>query len=95
MKKNIEFETFREIGNYEVSNLKQSNPSSFNGHVRIHKFKVTVELIEESEEVYKERIQHLWDHCESRYQTLAIEQKARELNYTLIGDSGSKLTKKP
>jgi sensor histidine kinase regulating citrate/malate metabolism len=95
MKTNIEFETFRYITDYDVYNLKLTNPSSFNGHVRIHKFKVTVELIEESEEVYNERIQYLWDHCDNHHQLIAIQQKARELNYTLIGNSGSKLTKKP
>jgi len=95
MKKNIEFETFRHITKDDMYNLKLTNPSSFNRYVRIHKYKVTVELIEESKEVYNERIQHLWDHCDNHYQSIAIEQKASELNYALISTYGNKLTKKP
>ena len=62
--------------------------------IRIAKYKVTVELIEESEEVYKERIQSLWDHCDNFHNWSAIQRKASQFTYTLIGHAGNKLTKK-
>lgn len=59
------FETFREISDYTIDNLTFENPSCFNGDVRVIKYKVTIEKIEESIEVIQKRIQKLWDECDN------------------------------
>jgi hypothetical protein len=61
MKKTIE--TFRTVGDYELRELTQLKPSCFNGMVRVHKTRVTVERIEEPDDVIRGRIQELWDKC--------------------------------
>jgi hypothetical protein len=54
----IEFETFREIGSYEISNLTRKEPSSINS-LSYKKYKVTIQLIEEDNEVYISRLREL------------------------------------
>ncbi len=58
MEKKIEFETFRDISSYEVGNLKRDKPSSIN-FLSYKKFKITIEPIEESNEVYIERLNNM------------------------------------
>ena len=55
------FETFKEFGDYEISKMEQNEPSCFNGFVRVKKFRVTIEPIEEPKEVYAERLAKLWN----------------------------------
>lgn len=55
-----EFETYRELGSYESSNLTQVEPSCFNGIVRVRRYKITCELVDEPDEVIRERICKLW-----------------------------------
>ena len=61
------FETFREIGSFELRQLTQENPSCFNGMVRVEKYRVTVEKVEEPVEVIRARLQKLWDECENHH----------------------------
>ena len=63
----VEFETFRVLGNYEIDNLTQSNPSCFNGMARVVKYKITVEEIKEPVEVIRARIQKMWDECDNHH----------------------------
>ena len=53
-------ETFRDIGSYELGQLRQSEPSCFNGMVRVERYRVTVERIEEPVEVIRERLRAMW-----------------------------------
>lgn len=55
------FESYRAIGSFELMNLTQKEPSCFNGMVRVVKYKITVEEIEEPRDVIQARIQKLWD----------------------------------
>jgi len=61
------FETFRDIGPYELGNLQQKKPSCFNGVVCVRKYRVTVELVDEPVEVLRERVQALWDSCNNHH----------------------------
>ena len=61
------FETFQEIDGYAKTQLIQSDPSCFNGMVRVRKYKVTVELVEEPIEVIQARIQKMWDECKNHH----------------------------
>jgi hypothetical protein len=80
-----EFETFRKIGSFEESNLTNHNPSCFNGRVSVRKYKVTVELIEEDDQVIRDRIQKLWDECDNYHHRnplkLVAEKHGLELKY--------------
>ena len=88
------FETFREISSYEISNLKQDNPSSFNGNISFRKYKITIEPIDESFEILSERLQKLWDECGNHHHWSPLEAAAQSIGYTLVGFAGSKKTKK-
>lgn len=55
------FETFKQIDGFAKTNVIQKEPSCFNGFVRVRKYKVTVELIDEPLDVIHARIQKLWD----------------------------------
>ncbi len=87
------FETFRDIGAWEKGNLTQKQPDSVNGWVRVVKYKVTVEVIDEPIEVIHARIQELWDKCDNYHNWTPINNCAARYNYTLIGSAGSKKNK--
>ena len=84
------FETFRIIDSYQISNLTQKEPTSFNGDVRIKKYKVTIEEIIEPKEVYEKRIQELWDKCANMHHYNTIQKVAKKIGYELKGNFGSK-----
>jgi hypothetical protein len=88
-----EFETFRNIGNYDINNLTQNSPSVINGDVRIKKYKITIEEIGEPKEIYEQRLQELWDNCDNHHRWNPLRNEAKKLNYELIGNAGNKLKK--
>ena len=53
------FETFRDIGPFELRQLTQEQPSCFNGMVRVEKYRVTVEKVEESVDVIRARVRYV------------------------------------
>jgi hypothetical protein len=83
------FETFKKIGPFEQSNLLKKNATCFNGMVNIHKYKVTIEQIEEPKEVLAERLQKLWDECDNSRNWTPLKEAAKEIGYELKGSSGS------
>ena len=89
----ISFETFSEIGTYEINNLTRENPTCFNGMVRIKKYKITIELIEESKDVYAKRLQKLWDESDNHHDSQPIESTAHKFGIQLQGSRGSKRKK--
>ena len=72
----IEFETFKEIGDYEISNMKDDKPSAFNHFVRVVKYRVTIEEVEEDKSIIEERLNHLWENCNNHHHHSTIEKKA-------------------
>lgn len=85
----ISFETFRKIGRYEQSNLQSKDASCFNGAVSIRKYKVTIEPIEESNDILAERLQKLWDECDNNHHWTPLKNAAMQIGYELKGDAGS------
>lgn len=83
------FETFRKIGAYEESNLRQKDASCFNGMVNIRKYRVTIEPIEEPKEILAERLQKLWDECDNYRHWTPLHKAAKEIGYELKGSLGS------
>lgn len=90
---NISFETFRKIDTYEINGLTQKEPSCFNGDVRIHKYKVIVEPINESKEILAERLQKLWDECDNTHHWTPLKNAANRIGYELRGSAGNKKKK--
>ena len=88
------FETFNELKGYTISQLTKKEPSCFNGMVDIEKYKVTIEKIEESKEVYRERLQKMWDECDNHHNWNPLKAKAEQMGIELQGDSGSKRKQK-
>jgi hypothetical protein len=86
----VSFETFRNIDLYEQRNLQDKEPSCFNGSVKIRKYRVTIELIEEPNEVLAERLQKLWDECDNHHHWRPLKDKALQIGYELKGNAGSK-----
>ena len=76
-------ETFRDPRGYWLSQMKQSEPSSFNGRVEVRKFRVTVELIDEPEEVIRTRIQKLWDECDNHHHWQPLKKEAEKYGLEL------------
>lgn len=87
----IEFETFKELSFYNQMQMTLKEPSAFNREVRIKKFKVTIEPIEEPNEVYCQRVQQLWDYCDNHHNWTPIQKVAKELGYALQGSVGNKV----
>ena len=57
------FETFRRISSYEIGSMTRNCPTCFNGSVEVKRYRVTIEEIEEPDDVIRERLQKLWDEC--------------------------------
>lgn len=76
-------ETFRDPRGYWLRLLEQKEPSSFNGDVQVRKYRVTVELIDEPDEVIRERIQKLWDECENHHHWQPLKNEAKKYGLEL------------
>lgn len=76
-------ETFRDPRGYWLRQLKQEEPSSVNGDVEVRKYRVTVELIDEPDDVIRERIQKLWDECKNYHHWQPLEAMAKKYGLEL------------
>jgi len=83
------FETFRIVGDYAMRDMTQSEPSCFNGEVKIRKYKVTIEEVNEPIEVLQQRLQKLWDECDNMHHWHPLEYAAKNLGYQLKGSVGN------
>jgi hypothetical protein len=88
--KKTEFETFRNLGTYEVRNLKDDSPACFNEIVRVKKYKITAEEIPEPVDVVGARLQKLWDESDNYHDHGPLANAAEELGYELVGSRGNK-----
>jgi len=75
------FETFQDIGTFEIGNLTQDNPSCFNGFVSVKKYKVTIEEIKEPKEIIAARLQKLWDECKNMHHWDPLRRAAKKIGY--------------
>jgi hypothetical protein len=58
-------------------------PSCFNGIVRVERYRVTVEKIEESPLVYCERLLKLWRECDNHHHRAPLAHAAKRLGTDL------------
>ena len=77
------FETFRRLGNWEASNLKQREPSCWNGVVSVRRYRITIEEIEEPVEVIAERLRDLWRNSDNYHHYEPLQKAAREIGIEL------------
>lgn len=71
-----------------TSNMR--DPSVFNGEVSVVKHKITIEKLEESKEVYRQRLQKLWETSDNFHHLRPLKEKAKELGVELTGGFGEK-----
>ena len=90
-----EFETYKEIGLYEQRQLQHTNPSCFNGVVRVKKYRITVEEIEEHIDVIKSRLLDLWEACDNMHHVGPLKAEARKYGLSLSHLDLSKKRKPP
>lgn len=83
-------ETFRNPEGYWLNQLINKEPSCFNGSVNVEKYEITIVKIEEPKEVYKERLQKLWDECDNHHHWAPLKIKAKQLGVELVSNAGSK-----
>lgn len=86
-------ETFRDVSGYSLSSMRDDAPSCFNNSVNIHRYKITVELIDEPKEVLAARLQELWDKSGSHHDHTPLIVAAGKIGYALKGDRGGKRSK--
>lgn len=72
-----------------VLDLRQEEPSCFNGEVRFRKYRVTFERVDEPHEVLAARIQTLWDTTTNHHHTDSLRNAAASIGYKLVGERGS------
>jgi len=71
------------IDGYTKRNLRNDAPTCFNGMVRIRKYKVTIELVDEPIEVIRTRIQKMWDECDNHHHWEPLKAEAKKYGLEL------------
>lgn len=77
----ITFETFRCIDGYQQAAITLDEPAAYNGLVQVKRYRVTVEEIEEPDEVICSRLQRLWDECKNHHVSRDLARYAKQYNY--------------
>lgn len=86
-------ETFRQVGSWEINNWNDKEPSAFNGVVRVEKYRVTIEKVEEPVEVIQQRLEELWATCDNHHHWMPLQNMAKKFNYSFKSERGSKRKK--
>lgn len=76
-------ETFRTFGSYELDQWRQPEISCFNGSIKVRRYRVTIEEIEEPPEVIEARLIELWETCTNHHHRAAIDAVAKRNGVTL------------
>lgn len=76
-------ETYRDPRGFWLNEVLQKEPSAFNSQVRVRKYRVTVELIDEPDDVIRDRIQKLWNECTNHHQWPSLRAQAKKYGLTL------------
>ena len=77
------FETFKKLGPYERTSLLQKDPSRGSKSVRVVKYKVTVEKIDEPLDVIRARIRKLWEERDDWQDPSSLLAAAKDYNIVL------------
>lgn len=87
----IVIETFHRPPGYIIADVQQETPSLFNSMLRVRKWRVTIEPIDESDEVIRERLIVLWLNSSSHHDTSILLEAAKGMGLDLrsVGEQGS------
>lgn len=77
------YETFCEIDTFDIGRSTQSEPSCFNGIVRVTRYRVTVEKIEEPREVIEGRLVKLWRSTDNYHHVEPLRRAAARFGVEL------------
>lgn len=80
---NRSFETFRDIGSFEQSQLTTKEPYCFNGSVGIRRYRVTVEEIDDPPKVLEARLRKLWREEDNHHHWGPLQAAAAKLGIEL------------
>ena len=80
----LSFTTFRDIGAFEINQIRQDQPSCCNGIVRVRQYRVTVELVDEYLDVIIARLQKMFDETTNIHHRQSLIEEARKYNYDLF-----------
>jgi hypothetical protein len=87
----VSFETFKAPSFYALHAMKQDEPSCFNSVVNVRRYRITIERIEEPDEIIRERVQKLWDHGDNHHHWNALRAAGKHVGLDLdIKTFGSK-----
>lgn len=78
-------ETFGKPSDFQIRAITHAEPYVHNGEVHVERYRVTIERIDEPEEVIKERLEALLQQKHHIDTPKAIRAKARSLGLTLDG----------
>lgn len=62
----VTIETYRDPM-HDLRDIRQTEPSAWNGDIRIRRYRITVELIDEPVEVLRDRLRALWRQTEPNH----------------------------
>lgn len=84
-------ETFREIQLYLLDEWRRENePSCFNCKVNVRKYRITIEEIDEPNDVIAARIKKLWRECDNMHHAQPIKATAAEYGVDLSNEQYGK-----
>jgi hypothetical protein len=77
------FQTFFPVGTHNIRDWTQSKPSSFNALIRVKKYRVTIEEVQEPEDVIIDRLVELYKNADSYRERAAIEDYAEACGFNI------------
>ena len=82
----VEIDTFRPFDGYASSQCRQDEPSCFNGIVRVRRWRIVAELVDEPVEVIAERLRKLWRESDNHHHWEPLKRAAASVGVELGAD---------
>ena len=82
------FDTFRELrpGGYWLNSMEERNPTCFNGSVSVRRYRVTIEVVDDSNDEIYERLLKLWRECDNMHHWEPLRNAAARIGRELPSD---------
>lgn len=84
------YETYNRIDPWLIDHLVSTKPTCFNGDIRIKRYRITIEEIQEPNVILGQRLQKLWEECDNWHHHDNLITTAKEIGWVLQGDRGQK-----
>ncbi len=76
-------ETFQNVDGYRLGQMRQEEPSCWNGTVSVEKYRVTIEKVDEPLEAIHERIRKLWRETGNHHHWFPLKAAATKFGLVL------------